>query len=175
MVSILIQKVSPFNLKLLGYQSMFISFFRNLAISAATIITFSLGSFTQANAVNYVSVNTDNVNVRTGPGTSYQVTMELFKGYPLKVISTQADWLKVTDFENDNGWIHQSLVVSGNTVIVSGSNSVNMRTEPSTKSAVIANVDRGVVLTKLESKGKWLKVKHASGVIGWMYKPLLWP
>lgn len=101
--------------------------------------------------------------------------MELFAGYPLQVLSTQGDWLKVTDYEKDNGWIHKSLVVSGNTVIVSGSKSVNMRSEPSTKSSIIANVDRGVVLTKLESRGKWLKLKHSSGLIGWIYKPLLWP
>ena len=36
-------------------------------------------------------------------------------------------------------------------------------------------VDRGVVLTVLETQGKWLKLKHSTGLIGWIYKPLLWP
>ncbi len=101
--------------------------------------------------------------------------MELFAGYPLKVSSTQGDWLKVIDFENDTGWIHTSLVEKGNSVIVKGNKSVNMRAEPSTKSSVIAVVDRGVVMIKLESQGKWLKLKHSTGLIGWIYKPLLWP
>ncbi len=126
-------------------------------------------------AADYVSVIGDNVNVRSGPGTNYQVAMELFSGYPLKVATTQGDWLKVVDFENDSGWIHNSLVEPGNTVIVNGENSVNMRAEPNTTSSIIATVDRGVVMTKLESQGKWLKLKHASGLIGWIYKPLLWP
>ncbi len=126
-------------------------------------------------AADYVSVKGDGINVRTGPGTNYKVSMELFDGYPLKVLATQGDWFKVVDYENDTGWIHSSVVESGNTEIVNGTNSVNMRAEASTNSAVVATVDRGVVMTKLESKGQWVKLKHASGVVGWMYKPLLWP
>ena len=130
---------------------------------------------TSAFGAEYVSVKGDNVNVRTGAGTNYEVSMELFKGYPLKVLSTQGEWLKIVDFENDQGWIHQSLVTDGDTVIVNGNKNVNMRAEPSTNSTVIATVDRGVVMTKLETQGKWLKLKHSTGLIGWIYKPLLWP
>ncbi len=142
-----------------------------LAVLAASAILL----VSQAYAADYVSIKGDNVNVRTGAGTDYEVSMELFDGYPLKVIDTQGDWLKVVDFENDSGWIHKSLVTDGNTVIVNGSKNVNMRAEASTNSTVIATVDRGVVLTKLETQGKWQKLKHSSGLIGWIYSPLLWP
>ena len=148
---------------------------RTLAVLLCVTALSSLSFIGQVSAADYVSVKGDNVNVRSGPGTNYQVSMELFAGYPLKVASTQGDWLKVVDFENDSGWIHNSLVNPGNSVIVNGNKSVNMRSEPNTKSSVIATVDRGVVMTKLESQGKWLKLKHSSGLIGWIYKPLLWP
>ena len=141
-------------------------------LSAASILLLSASFVT---AAEFVSVKGDSVNVRTGPSTENQVSMELFAGYPLKVLSSKGNWLKVIDFENDSGWIHNSLVTDGNTVIVNGTKSVNMRSEPTTKSSVIANVDRGVVLTKLESRGKWQKLKHSSGLVGWIYKPLLWP
>ena len=143
------------------------------SIACAFIIFLLISPDVQA--ANYVSIKGDNINVRTGPGTNYQVSMELFKGYPLKVLATQGDWLKISDFENDTGWVHGSLVEKGNTVIVNGNKSVNMRAEPTTNAAIIATVDRGVVLTRLETKGKWLKLKHSSGPIGWIYKPLLWP
>lgn len=153
------------------FASRFFSKKRAILCAAALL----LSSVSTATAATFVSVKGDNVNVRTGPGTDNQVSMELFEGYPLKVVETKGDWLKVVDFENDSGWIHTSLVDKGNTVIVNGSTSVNMRSEPTTKSSVIANVDRGVVLTKVESRGKWLKLKHSSGLVGWIYKPLLWP
>jgi len=71
-----------------------------------------------------VSVKKDNVNVRSGPGTEFPVAMELFKGYPLKVVQKKGDWLKVTDFEKDSGWIYSSLVKPGSTVIVNGKKSI---------------------------------------------------
>ncbi|MBU0944439.1 MAG: SH3 domain-containing protein [Proteobacteria bacterium] len=122
-----------------------------------------------------VSVSTDGVNVRIGPGTDFPVYMELFQGYPLKVIEKKGDWLKISDFENDNGWIYASLVAPGTTVIVNAEKSINMRAKPSTSAPIIATVDRGVVLTKLSSQGQWTEVKHSQGTIGWIYSPLLWP
>ncbi len=141
----------------------------------ALLAVFGFCFASSAFSAEYVSVKGDNVIERTGAGTNYEVSMELFKGYPLKVLSTQGEWLKIVDFENDQGWIHQSLVTDGNTVIINGNKSVNMRAEPSTNSSIIATVDRGVVMTKLETQGKWLKLKHSTGLIGWIYKPLLWP
>ena len=122
-----------------------------------------------------VSVKKDNVNVRSGPGTNFPVSMELFKGYPLKVIEKKGDWLKITDFENDSGWIYSPLVVAGTTVIVNGKKSINMRSKPNTTASIVATVDRGVVLTKLSTQGKWVKVRHIQGTTGWIFSPLLWP
>lgn len=130
---------------------------------------------TSALAVEYVSVKTDKVNVRTGPGTGNPIYMELFEGYPLKVLSKKGEWLKITDYESDSGWIHASLVEKNNTVIINTNKSVNMRSGPSTQNPVVADVERGVVMTKVSTKGKWLQVRHSSGTVGWIYKPLLWP
>lgn len=126
-------------------------------------------------AAEYLSVTTDNANVRTGPGTNYPASMELFLGYPLKVLKQQGDWYKITDFENDTGWIHKSIVKQCDSVIVNAKKSLNMRSGGSTKASIVADVERGVVMKKIESKGKWTKVRHSSGTTGWIYSPLLWP
>lgn len=126
-------------------------------------------------SAEYVSVVKDGVNVRTAPSTDAPVSMELFQGYPLMVQGKEGDWLKVSDFENDTGYIHSSLVVKGNTVIVSAKKSANMRTEPNATAPVIADVERGVVLTKISVQDKWVKVKHNGGSEGWIFQPLIWP
>lgn len=143
-------------------------------------IFFALGctcllASTSAFAAEYLSITTDNANVRTGPGTNYPASMELFQGYPLKVEKKQGDWYKVSDFENDSGWVHDSIVKKSDTVIVNAQKSINMRSGPSIKSSVIADVERGVVLTRISEEGKWTKVRHGSGTTGWIYSPLLWP
>ena len=126
-------------------------------------------------AANYLSVTTDNANVRTGPGTNYPVAMELFQGYPLKVLKQQGEWYKITDYEKDTGWIHDSIVKDKDTVIVNAKKSLNMRSGPSKNNPVVADVERGVVLKKISTEGNWTKVRHSSGTIGWIYTPLLWP
>lgn len=126
-------------------------------------------------SAEYVSVMKDGVNVRTAPNTDAPISMELFQGYPLMVQGKEGDWLKVTDYENDTGYIHSSLVVKGNTVIVNAKKSVNMRAEPNTTAPVIADIERGVILTKISVQDKWVKVKHSGGTVGWISQPLVWP
>jgi len=147
---------------------------KHLCIFVLSGITCLLFSF-NALAAEYVSVKEDNVNVRTGPGTDNQISMELFTGYPLKVIKRKGEWIRFSDFENDIGWIHGSLVTKGDTVIVNAKKSINMRSGPSTKSSIVADIERGVVLTKISQKGKWTQVRHSGGTVGWVYSPLIWP
>ena len=128
-----------------------------------------------AQAADFVSVTKDNINVRTGPGTNHPVHMELFAGYPLKVVSREGNWLKVTDFENDTGWIEASLTRTGDTVIVKSQKSINLRSEPKTDSSIVVSVDRGVVLKKIGMQGQWIHVRHNSGVSGWIHQNLIWP
>lgn len=135
----------------------------------------SLLMSTSSFAADYLTVSTDNANVRQGSSTNTPVVMELFKGYPLKVLKQEGDWYKISDYENDTGWIHNSIVKPCDTTIVNAKNNLNMRSGPSTKDAVVANVERGVVLTKITTKGKWTQVKHSGGTVGWIYSPLLWP
>ena len=126
-------------------------------------------------AADYLSITVDKANVRTGPGTNYPASMELFKGYPLKIEKKQGKWYKISDFEKDTGWVHDSIVKKADSVIVNAKKNINMRSGPSTKSSIVADVERGVVLTRISKEGKWTKVRHSSGTSGWVYSPLLWP
>lgn len=144
---------------------------KKIIVISSVAFFFSTSAF----AATVLSVATDNANVRTGPGTKYPVAMELFQGYPLKVLKTQGEWYKVSDYEKDTGWIHNSIVKKQDTVIVDAQKSLNMRSGPNKKNPVVADVERGVVLKKISSEGKWTKVRHSSGTVGWIYSPLLWP
>ncbi len=144
---------------------------RTIALTGSVLAVTSLSAY----SAEYVSVTKDGVNVRTGPSTSNPVYMELFEGYPLKVVDKKGDWLKVTDFEDDSGWIYSPLIEKRDTVIVNASSRANMRSGPGTGNAVVATLERGVVLELLERRQDWVKVKHASGTEGWIYASLVWP
>ncbi|EWS62991.1 SH3 domain protein [Hydrogenophaga sp. T4] len=81
--------------------------FRNTLAALATGLALLTGH--TASAQSMVSVKGNVLNMRSGPGTNTEVLWELRKGYPLKVVARQGNWLKVSDFENDRGWVARSL------------------------------------------------------------------
>lgn len=127
----------------------------------------------QAAAQQMVSVSSDNVNLRSGPGKQYQADWILGEGYPLEVIGRRGDWLKVSDFENDSGWIYRSLTNSTPHHIVKVK-VANLRSQPSTRSRILAKLDYGDVLRTLERKNNWVKVRREGGLRGWVARRLLW-
>lgn len=124
-------------------------------------------------AQEMVSVSGKEVNMRSGPGTKYPANWALSRGYPLKVIGRQGDWLKVSDFENDSGWIFRSLTSSTPHFVVKAKD-VNVRSEPTTKSRVVGKLNYGEVVKTLERKTSWVKIQHESRLQGWVSRPLLW-
>lgn len=57
-----------------------------------------------------VAVSGNSANVRTGPGTSYEVVTTLSKGDTATVISEENSWYKVTLSGGKEGWIANWLV-----------------------------------------------------------------
>lgn len=139
---------------------------------AYAAVVFSLSAFA-CHAAEFVSIVKDGVNLRSGPDTTYEILFQLPQGYPLQVLSTKGDWLKVSDYENDKGWVYKSLVDSTPYVIVKVKES-NVRSGPGTNHAKVGSVARDVILRKLETKGEWLQVEHPQ-LKGWVHDNLVWP
>lgn len=136
-------------------------------------LTISLMTAFSGVAAEYVSVNNDNVNLRSGPDTKYSVLYELPSGYPLKVVSRKGEWLKVSDFENDQGWIYASLVSQTRYVIVRVKEG-NVRSGPGVNYDKVGSVSREVILRQVKRDGDWVKVAHPK-LKGWVHRKLIWP
>lgn len=124
-------------------------------------------------AAEYVSVNKDAVNLRSGPGTNTEIVYELPLNYPLKVLEKQGDWYKVEDYEQDKGWIYRSLVSTTPYVIVKVP-VCNIRSAPSLDSDKLGTLSKDVILKKVQQQGSWIQVSHPE-VDGWVYSTLVWP
>lgn len=137
------------------------------------LLAFLVLGAESAAAQKMVSVNADNTNWRSGPGTRFPVRWILDRGYPLAVIGTRNGWLHVRDFERDEGWIARQ-VTSQTPHSVVKVKAALVREQPSTGSRVLAKLVYGEVVKRLESKADWVKVALKSGRRGWMAKRLLW-
>jgi SH3-like domain-containing protein len=124
-------------------------------------------------AAEFVSVVKDGVNLRSGPTTSHEILFQLPKGYPLKVLAREKKWLKVSDYEDDKGWIYASLV-SGTPYVIVKADEGNVRSGPGTDNDKIGKVVRDVILKKIGTEGDWFQVRHPE-LTGWIYRNLVWP
>ena len=96
-----------------------------IVIAFISIIIFSqvsnadIGKETGLEIPRYVSLKSDDTNIRVGPSKNYPIEIKyIVKNYPLKVLEEYEDWRKVQDFKNNIGWIHKSLISGTRTGIV---------------------------------------------------------
>lgn len=144
-------------------------FWVGLALLAAS----SLLTATAGLAAEYVSISKDGINLRSGPDTKYATLYELPAGYPLKVVEKKGEWLKVADYENDQGWVFAPLVTKDPYLIVIV-NEGNARSGPGAEFDKVGTVVKDVLLKKVNQKGDWIQFEHPQ-LKGWIHKKLVWP
>ena len=112
-------------------------------------------------------------NIRSGPGTNYDIMWKVSKYCPLIIIKKAGSWYRFVDFEGDKGWIHKSLVRKILSVITN-KEKCNIRSGPSTKYKIVFKAEKGVAFKVIKRKGNWINVQHADGDKGWIHKSLVW-
>ncbi len=125
-----------------------------------------------------VSIKGEDVNLRNGPGKNYSVEWKYGKGFPVKVVKKQKDWVKITDFEGESGWVFHTLVEKKRNIIINtGKNNnikVAIRATPEVNAPSIAFAFHGVIFTLVQQQGNWLEVQHKTGIKGWVEKKFAW-
>jgi SH3-like domain-containing protein len=143
----------------------------------ATILIISFLFFTPAFG-KMLSVSGNKVQLRSGPGTKYSSKWEYGNGFPLKILTRKGKWVKVKDFENDTGWIFKTYLQAKPHMIVKVNKGkkkkINIRSGPGTKYKAVGKAYYGVVFETIKQEKGWAKVKHESGLTGWIKRSLLW-
>ena len=137
------------------------------------ILTIFLILFTSTAFAERLAVSSNTANIRSGPGTNYDILWKIEKYHPLFILKKNNAWYHFRDFEDDEGWIHESLVNKTPTVITK-SEICNVRSGPGTKNKILFTVDMGIPFKILKKRGKWIHIQHADGDKGWIHKSLVW-
>jgi len=124
-------------------------------------------------AAQRLMVSSKVANIRSGPGTKYEVLWQVERYHPLQIVEKKGNWYKFTDFEGDQGWVHRSLVEEGDAVITV-KDKCNVRTGPGTKNPIAFTVGKGIPFKVLHRKGNWINIVHSDGDKGWIHKSLVW-
>lgn len=120
-----------------------------------------------------MSVSVPIANIRSGPGSNYEVLWNVEKYHPVNIIEKKGDWYKFSDFEGDKAWVHKSLLDNTQSVITK-KNKCNVRSGAGTKYTIVFTVEKAVPFKVLEKKGNWLHIQHSDGDKGWIHNSLVW-
>ncbi|MCW5200984.1 SH3 domain-containing protein [Desulfobulbus sp. F4] len=127
-----------------------------------------------ASAAEFVFVVKDSVNVRSAPDTVSEVKFEAPANYPLQVLERKGEWIRVSDFENEQGWVSVKLVAKPSPYVIVKKKG-NIRADAGTDSPIVGTVTREVILKKIDQQGDWIKVSHPQLSSGWIHRQLVWP
>lgn len=146
------------------------SLLASLLLSGLSAAPFTVAP---AHAIELVSVDRSEINMRTGPGTNHESLWLLSRGYPLIVLERKGNWLQVKDFEDDKGWVYRPLTAKKPHFVVKVK-VANIRKGPGTQARIVGTANYGDVLRTLAHEGGWAKVRNADGLVGWVARRLLW-
>jgi len=112
-------------------------------------------------------------NIRSGPGTNYDILWKVEKYYPIVVIEKKDPWYHFKDFEDDKGWVHKSML--GNIdAIITKKDRCNIRSGAGTDNKILFSVEKGVPFKVIKHEGHWLYIEHADQDKGWIHDSLVW-
>ena len=115
----------------------------------------------------FVSLKSDRVNMRNGPGTDYPTGWVYRRsGLPLEIIKEFEGWRQVRDAEGAEGWVLQSFLSGRRTALVlpwerkasTAAPIVPVFASDSASSGIVANVEAGVIANLHSCDGRWCRV-----------------
>lgn len=131
-----------------------------------------------ATFANHIIVTGEDVNVRNGPGTSYNVIGKVNKQESYAVLDENEDWIQI-DMNGVSGWIYVQYVStsrnqrqSKNEKVTIKYDQTHIRSGPSSEYDILTFVNRGTLLKVIEEENDWYKVKTKAG-IGYILKSLV--
>ncbi|MAF32975.1 MAG: SH3 domain-containing protein [Desulfobacterales bacterium] len=139
----------------------------------AIIITLFITLSSSVAMAERLAVSASVANIRSGPGTEYDIIWKVETHHPIQIIKKSGAWYHFRDYEQDEGWIHKSLVSKIRTVITKKKKS-NIRSGPGTRHKIVFTVEKGIPFRVIKSKGSWISIEHADGDKGWIYEALVW-
>ena len=134
----------------------------------------TLGNETGLKIPRFVSLKSDNSNLRAGPGENYPIKLKyIVANTPVEIIDEYIDWRKINDYEGNNGWLHKSLIKGKRFAIVNTPYQEGLQVFIKPKGNNIGKIGKKNVLEVKTCLMNWCKIKYGKNT-GWVNKLNLW-
>lgn len=121
----------------------------------------------------FVSLKSDYVNARVGPGKRYPIRwVYTRKNLPVEIVEEFAHWRKIRDMDGDGGWVHKSLLSGARTAIIS-EKTQNLYARPDATSRPLLRAAVTVIGRVHSCSPDWCEIEIHDHT-GWLRKADIW-
>lgn len=132
-----------------------------------------VGRETKLPLPRFVSLKTDEGNVRRGPSMSHRIDWVFVRqNMPLLITAEYENWRRVEDRDGEGGWIHYAMLSGTRTAIVD-EDLLPLRTQPEDDARETALLQQNVIALVEACEVEWCWIT-AGGYGGWAPKAALW-
>ena len=144
------------------------SCFYNFTIIAKT------GTVTGLDIPRFVSLKSNNANLRIGPSVNYPIEIKYVKkNLPIEVVEEFDVWRKVKDYDNNIGWLHKSLIKGDRFAIINQPYNENIQILNKPRGKIIGEIGKNNIVKIKKCLTDWCKIKIKKKN-GWVNKNNLW-
>jgi SH3-like domain-containing protein len=134
------------------------------------------GTVTHLHIPRYVSLKSDEVNMRSGPGERYPVLWTYKRReLPVKIEREFDVWRLVEDMDGIKGWVHQATLAGRRTFVVTATDPTPLRADADDNSEAVAILKPGVVgrIRTCDGTSPWCQVQ-VQDYRGWLKRASFW-
>jgi SH3-like domain-containing protein len=133
----------------------------------------TVGTETQLPLPRFVTLRSNEINLRTGPGSNYPIVwIYQRRGMPVEVVAEFESWRKIRDWQGTVGWVHQSMLDGRRGALVIGGERI-LRHEPAISAAGVARLQDGVIGRIKSCEADWCRLETDS-YEGWLKRDEFW-
>lgn len=114
-------------------------------------------------------VTTDHVNIRSGPGTRYEIMGQVSAGDVVTVRRTVDEWAEIAAPPGAGLWLYAELL-DGSTVAANG---VQIRSGPGISYRAVGKLDTGRQVSIEETSGDWVRIAPLEEASAWISRQFL--
>ncbi len=145
-----------------------------LFTSFSKISYSNIGKVTGLEIPRYVSLKSNDSNIRVGPSKNYPIVIKYInKHFPLKIIEEYEEWRKIEDHMNNIGWIHRSLITGDRSGIIISNDNENIGILNTVGGKIIGKIGIGNIVSLNKCKIDWCFISTDS-YKGWISKNNIW-
>ena len=125
----------------------------------------------------FVSLKSDRINVRAGPGQDYPVSWIFNRaGMPVEIIAEFENWRRIRDAEGAEGWIYHSLLSGRRTGVITpweSDDKAYPMLSSQAEGRIVANLKPNVVVSINHCDSQWCEIA-ARGYEGYVPQKDIW-